>query len=193
MYLQKGNLYNQIDFYKSLNAFARAGVWQSTNILVDEVKQKDSLHKIDLIVQLMPVKQYGYEASLEASYSASSNTNSVTAANAGNLLGLSGNISFINRNLRKEGIKMTNSLLAGVEFNFVQTVEIGGVGNGNKQAIAASKQGKSVMFFNQLAINQIARNALWIKGCDVYHRRAKFLRRSRGDAFGIHTRGCHQL
>ncbi|MEO7308299.1 MAG: BamA/TamA family outer membrane protein [Ferruginibacter sp.] len=118
MFLQKGRLYNQIDFYKSLNAFSRAGVWQSTNILVDEVKRKDSLYKIDLIVQLMPGKQYGYEASIEASYSASSNTNSVTAANAGNLLGLSGNISFINRNIRKEGIKMTNSLLAGVEFNF---------------------------------------------------------------------------
>ncbi len=118
MYLRKGDLYNQNDFYKSLNSFARAGVWESTNIQVEEVKRKDSLHKIDLIVQLMPGKQYGYEAAVEASYSASSNTNSVTAANAGNLLGLSGNVSFINRNLRKEGIKMTNSLLAGVEFNF---------------------------------------------------------------------------
>ncbi len=118
MYLKKGSLYNQSDFYKSLNSFARAGVWQSTNIQVEEVKQKDSVHKIDLYVQLMPGKQYGYEAALEASYSASSNTNSVTAANAGNLLGLSGNISFLNRNLNKEGIKMTNSLLAGVEFNF---------------------------------------------------------------------------
>ncbi len=117
MYLRKGNLYNQSDFYKSLNAYARAGVWQSTNILVEEVKSKDSSNKLDLIVQLMPAKKYGYEASLEASYSASSNTNSVTAANAGNLLGLSGNISFLNRNLNKEGIKMTNSLLAGVEFN----------------------------------------------------------------------------
>jgi outer membrane protein insertion porin family len=118
MYLKKGSLYNQGDFYKSLNSFARAGVWQSTNIQVEEVKQKDSVHKIDLFVQLIPGKQYGYEAALEASYSASSNTNSVTAANAGNLLGLSGNISFLNRNLNKEGIKMTNSLLAGVEFNF---------------------------------------------------------------------------
>ncbi len=118
MYLHKGNLYNQNDFYKSLNAYARAGVWQNTNIVVEEVKNKDSTHKLDMYVQLMPAKQYGYEASLEASYSASSNTNSVTAANAGNLLGLSGNISFLNRNLRKEGIKMTNSLLAGVEFNF---------------------------------------------------------------------------
>lgn len=117
MFLRKGSLYNQADFYKSLNAYARAGVWQSTNIVVEEVKSTDSLNKLDLIVQLMPGKQYGYEASLEASYSASSNTNSVTAANAGNLLGLSGNISFLNRNLNREGIKMTNSLLAGVEFN----------------------------------------------------------------------------
>ena len=119
LYLRKGNLYNQNDFYKSLNSYARAGVWQSTNIVIQEVKQKeDSVHKIDLLVQLMPGKQYGYEAAVEASYSASSNTNSVTAANAGNLLGLSGNISFLNRNLNKEGIKMTNSLLAGVELNF---------------------------------------------------------------------------
>jgi hypothetical protein len=118
MYLRKGNLYSQSDFFKSLNNFSRAGVWQSSNILVQEVKQKDSVHKIDLLVQLIPGKKYGYEASVEASYSASSNTNSVTAANAGNLLGLSGNISFLNRNLNKEGIKMTNSLLAGVELNF---------------------------------------------------------------------------
>lgn len=120
MYLRKGDLYNQDNFYKSLNAYSRTGVWQSTNIEVNEVKRDslDTTHKIDLIVQLIPGKQYGYEAALEASYSASSNTNSVTAANAGNLLGLSGNISFINRNLHKEGIKMTNSLLAGVEFNF---------------------------------------------------------------------------
>lgn len=118
MLLKKGDLYNQTEFYKSLNNYSRAGVWQSTNILTEEVPSNDSMHKINLIVQLIPVKQYGYEAGVEASYSASSNTNSVTAANAGNLLGLSGNITFLNRNLRKEGIKMTNSLQAGVEFNF---------------------------------------------------------------------------
>lgn len=117
MFLRKGSLYNQTDFYKSLNSYARAGVWQSANIVVEEVKTKDSSNKLDLIVQLMPAKKFGFEASVEASYSASSNTNSVTAANAGNLLGLSGNISILNRNLNKEGIKMTHSVMAGVEFN----------------------------------------------------------------------------
>ena len=118
LYLQKGSLYNQNDFYNTLNSFSRAGVWQSANIQVEEIKSHDSIKKINLIVQLMPGKQYNYDAGIEASYSASSNTNNVTAANAGNLLGLSGNISFLNRNLRKEGIRMTNDLRAGVEFNF---------------------------------------------------------------------------
>lgn len=114
--IRKGDLYSQENFYKTLNNFSKAGVWQSSSIQVVEVK--DSTDKIDLIVQLIPGKRYGFEAAIEASYSATSNTNSVTAANAGNLLGLSGNISVLDRNLRKEGIKMTNSLSAGIEFNF---------------------------------------------------------------------------
>lgn len=118
LYIKKGDLYNQENFYKTLNSFSKAGVWQNASIQVTEVKDRDSIHKIDLVIQLTPVKKYGYEASVEASYSASSNNNNVTAANAGNLLGLSGNFSIINRNLRREGIRMTNSLRAGVEFNF---------------------------------------------------------------------------
>jgi outer membrane protein assembly factor BamA len=117
MYLKKGDLYSQADYYKSINSFSKAGVWQNTNIIITEVKSKDSLYKIDLIVELSPGKKFGFEAAIEASYSAASNTNSVTAANAGNLLGLSGNVSVLNRNFRKEGIKMSNSIRAGVELN----------------------------------------------------------------------------
>ncbi len=115
MFIKKGDLYNQSNFYKTLNSFSKAGVWQSANIQVNE--RKDSAYKIDLVIQLIPGKQFGFEAAIEASYSATSNTNSVTAANAGNLLGLSGNVSIQNRNVRKEAIKMTNSLRAGVELN----------------------------------------------------------------------------
>ncbi|MFM2326109.1 MAG: hypothetical protein RIR31_311 [Bacteroidota bacterium] len=118
MYLKNGDLYRQSEFYKTLNSFSRAGVWQSTNIEIAEVKEKDSVNKINLIVQLIPAKQFGFEAGIEASYSATSNTNSVTSANAGNLLGLSGNVALTNRNLGKEGIKMTNAVRTGVELNF---------------------------------------------------------------------------
>jgi outer membrane protein insertion porin family len=117
MYLKKGDLYRQADFYKTLNSFSRSGVWQSTNIEIVEVKDGDSINKINLIVQLAPAKQLSFETSAEASYSANSNTNNVTTANAGNLLGLSGNVALTNRNLGREGIKMTTGLRAGVELN----------------------------------------------------------------------------
>jgi outer membrane protein insertion porin family len=117
MYLKKGDLYRQADFYKTLNSFSRSGVWQSTNIEIVEVKDNDSINKINLIVQLVPAKQLSFETSVEASYSANSNTNNVTTANAGNLLGLSGNVALTNRNLGREGIRMTNSVRAGVELN----------------------------------------------------------------------------
>jgi outer membrane protein insertion porin family len=115
MFLKKGDLYRQDDFYKSLNSFTKMGVWQNTNIQVVEVK--DSTNKIDLIVQLIPSYKYSFEASIEASYSANSNTNNVTTVNAGNLLGISGNASITNRNVNKEAIKMVNAIRAGVELN----------------------------------------------------------------------------
>jgi outer membrane protein insertion porin family len=117
MLLKKGDLYNQAAYYKTLNNFSRAGVWQSVNIETVEVKEKDSVNKLNLIIQLIPAKQFAFEASIEASYSATSNTNSVTAANAGNLVGLSGNVSLTNRNLGKEGIRMTNAIRTGIELN----------------------------------------------------------------------------
>jgi outer membrane protein insertion porin family len=117
MLLKKGELYNQSTFYKTLNNYSRAGVWQSANIEVAEVKDNDSIKKINIIVQLIPAKQFSREAGIETSFSATSNTNNVTAANSGNLLGVSGNVSLTNRNVRKEGIKMITSLSAGVELN----------------------------------------------------------------------------
>ncbi len=117
MALKKGDLYNQTNYFKTLNNFSRAGVWQNVNIEVIEIKDNDSINKIDLVIQLIPSKHLSFEAGIEASYSATSNTNNVTAANAGNLVGLSGNVSVTNRNLGKEGIRMVNAIRTGVELN----------------------------------------------------------------------------
>ena len=114
--VKKGDYYRQDDFYQMLNNYSKAGVWQSVNIQV--IERKDSLGMIDLVLQLVPGKKFGFEAAIETSYSAVSNTNNVSAVNGGNLLGLAGNVSILNRNFAKEGIKMTNSLRVGVEFNF---------------------------------------------------------------------------
>ncbi len=109
--LRPNQIYSQAEYNKTLSNLAKTGVWQSSNIQVRELKDSS---KVDLIVELIPVKKFGFEAALEASYSASSNTNN---ALAGNLIGLSGNLSLINRNIGREAIRMTHRLRAGVELN----------------------------------------------------------------------------
>lgn len=114
VFLKKGNVYNQDDYYKTLNALSKAGVWQNVNILTNEVKDSSQL---DMIIQLIPGTRFNFQTSLEASYSATSNNNSAVVAGAGNLIGLTGNISILNRNLAKEGIRMTHTVSSGIEFN----------------------------------------------------------------------------
>ncbi len=114
-FFRKGDLYSQDDYYKTLASFAKASVWQSVNILATEVK--DSAYKVDLIIQLIPADKFGFEAAIEAIYSANSNTNATAVAGAGGLIGFSGNVSLLNRNLAREGIKMTHTVSAGVELN----------------------------------------------------------------------------
>ena len=132
MFIKKGDMYRQEDYAKTVNNFSKIGVWQNVNIQI--VEPKDSLGKIDMIVQLIPSKKFGFEANIEASYSANSNSNNVTVANAGNLLGLSGNLSLQNRNVWKQGIKWTHAIRAGVELNlnagpntekFINSSEVG--------------------------------------------------------------------
>ena len=50
-----------------MSNFSKMGVWQNVNILPVEVR--DSTGKLDMIVQMIPAKKYGFEATIEASYS----------------------------------------------------------------------------------------------------------------------------
>ena len=115
MHLNSGDVYSQENYTKTISNFSKSGVWQNTNIQIEP--RKDSTGKINMIIQLLPAKRFGFEANLEASYSANSNTNSASIANAGNLLGLSTNVSLQNRNVGKSGTKMTHALRAGIELN----------------------------------------------------------------------------
>ncbi|CAN5548359.1 BamA/TamA family outer membrane protein [soil metagenome] len=115
MSIKSGEIYRLDEYNKTLSNFSKTGVWQNANIQI--VENKDSAHKLDMIVQLLPAKKYGFEANIEASYSANSNTNNASIANAGNLLGLSTNLSLQNRNVGKSGTKMTHAIRAGIELN----------------------------------------------------------------------------
>jgi len=115
MGFKKGDVFSHDSYAKTMSNFSKMGVWQNVNIIPVEVR--DSTGKLDMIVQMIPAKKYGFEATLEASYSANSTANSATALAAGNLLGLSTNLSLQNRNIHQEAIKMTHTLGFGVELN----------------------------------------------------------------------------
>jgi outer membrane protein assembly factor BamA len=112
MEIKPGALYVQNNYYQTIFKLSKLGAWQSVNIRVEE--NKDSNHTIDLYVDLAVNKKIGLETALEVSYSAANSTNNVLA---GNLFGLSGNISIQNRNLAKQAIRMSHNFRAGIEFN----------------------------------------------------------------------------
>ncbi|CAN5222332.1 BamA/TamA family outer membrane protein [soil metagenome] len=117
---KKGMMYSQDDYYQTLNNLYKLNVWESPSIEIIEVPAAfhgDSLF-LDLVIKLIPLKKYTFEGSIELSYSAGNNSaTGLTVANAGNLLGLIGNLSVMNKNVNKEGIRMTNTIRGGVEFN----------------------------------------------------------------------------
>lgn len=110
--LRPNTLFRQNDYYTTLNNLSKIGVWQTVNINLIEIPGDSS--KIDVVVELIPNKKLGFQAALEASYSASSNASNVVS---GNLFGVSANFSLLNRNLGKEGIRMTHNIRAGIELN----------------------------------------------------------------------------
>lgn len=122
-----GELYRQNDYTQTINNLSKTGVWDNINI---HIKDIPGTNLLDIVLELMPSKRYVFEANAEASYSAVSNTNTVIS---GNLIGLSLNTSLTDRNLWREGIKMTHNLRAGVELNnqvvdnasFINSQEVG--------------------------------------------------------------------
>ncbi len=122
-YLRKGTVYRQDDYIKTINSYSKTGVWQNVNIIM--LANKDTSNKLDAYIQLVPAKKYGFEANIESSYSANNNYS------LGNLLGFSGNVSLQNRNMWKEGIKMTHTIHAGLELNVSKNRATYGLINSN--------------------------------------------------------------
>ena len=105
-----GDIYRQGDYYKTLTNLSATGVWESVNIFVSEIPDSSL---VDLFIEMVPAKKFGFETALEASYSTTSSSNAL----AGNLLGLSGNFTLTNRNIGKEAIRMIHRLRTGIELN----------------------------------------------------------------------------
>lgn len=126
--MQKGNVFRQDDYFKTINNFYKTGVWESPTI--DIIERKDT-NLLDMIVKLIPLKRYGFEGNIELSYSANNATNNLSAS-TGNLLGISANLSVTDRNVARSAIRMTNSIKVGAEFNTSHRNSFGTFVNSNE-------------------------------------------------------------
>jgi len=109
-YLHSGELYNENNYFKTINTLGQIGAWQQVDGMpVPRPGNKDSL---DLYFFLVPaIKQY-YTVDLEGSR----NTADI---GLGNLWGISTNLSYNNRNVWKRAIQSVATFRTGVELNIL--------------------------------------------------------------------------
>lgn len=103
--IKKGNLFNERLFYQTLNNYSSLGAWQQIDART--TVQNDSVY---LHYFLVPSLRRSYTLDLEGS----KNTSQL---GAGNLLGLSTNLTYRDKNVQKKSIPSITSLRAGVELN----------------------------------------------------------------------------
>lgn len=112
IYLHRGDLYNQKNYFKTINRFNSLGAWRLANIEQLTRKGQDTA---DFIIRLTPAKKYSFNANIEASQ----NQNQYL----GNLFSLGTNAGITNRNFAKSAIQTNSNIRYGVELgrNFVQS------------------------------------------------------------------------
>ncbi len=107
-YLRRGQLYNEDNYYKSLNTLGRIGAWQQVDGK-PVIRGKDSL---DIYFFLVPAVKQSYDVNLEGSL----NTSDI---GTGNLWGISTSLSYTNRNVWKSAIQSIATFRTGVELNIL--------------------------------------------------------------------------
>lgn len=105
-FLQPGKPYNQTDYYKTINAINKLGPWKQ----IDAKFVQQGTDTLDLHIAMVTEKKLGIEITNEVS----KNTGDLTA---GNLLGLSLNFTYRNRNVWKQAVQSFTTLRTGIEFN----------------------------------------------------------------------------
>lgn len=109
-YLKKGRLYNDKNYFKIINTIGQIGTWRQV-----EVRAKVEADTIDLNYYLYPDRKYKFTGNLEAS------RNTGDFLSSSNLIGLSLNFSYRNRNVLRSATQSSTSFRTGVEFSFDQT------------------------------------------------------------------------
>lgn len=107
-YLPNGSLYNEDNYYKSINTLGQIGAWQQVDAK-PVIRDKDSL---DLYFFLVPAIKQNFTVDLEGSR----NTADI---GLGNLWGISTNFAYNNKNVWKSAIQSLASFRTGIELNLL--------------------------------------------------------------------------
>lgn len=107
-FFKSGDLYNEEIFYKTANGLSQLGAWQNVDV-IPKIHGKDS---IDFYFFLTPAVKQSFTINLESSR----NTGDI---GIGNLLGISTNLTYSNRNVWKRAIQSIASFRTGVELGLL--------------------------------------------------------------------------
>lgn len=118
IYLFRDSLYDQRNYFKTINRFNSLGAWRLVNI--EQLPRKNA-DTVDFAIRLTPAKKFGFTANLEGSLNQS--------AVSGNLAGFNINFGLQNRNVWKSANQSSTSIRFGIEtgrdtvtkVKFVQT------------------------------------------------------------------------
>ncbi|MCY7420884.1 MAG: outer membrane protein assembly factor [Chitinophagaceae bacterium] len=133
-YLQKGSLYNEERYFKTVNALSQLGTWNQVDIRTREMTDTmqtiipgdslnapqvkvDSVNMLNFHLFLTPAQKYSISTDLEVS------RNSGTILN-GNLLGIANNITLRNRNVWKEAIQSSSIIRNGIELSLANNAPL---------------------------------------------------------------------
>lgn len=108
IYLRRGGLYNESDYFKSINTLGQIGAWQQVDAR-PVIRDKDSL---DLYFFLVPAIKQNFTVDLEGS-------RNTADFGVGNLWGISTNFAYNNKNVWKGAIQSLTTLRTGVELNLL--------------------------------------------------------------------------
>ncbi|MEQ1675400.1 MAG: BamA/TamA family outer membrane protein [Chitinophagaceae bacterium] len=121
IYLHSGDLYDQRNYYRTINRFNSLGAWRLTNI---EQIARPGQDTADFVIRLTPAKKYSVSANLEGSRN--------QTAFSGNLFGIAVNLGLLNRNFARAANQSSTNIRFGIEtgrdtatdIKFLQTKQI---------------------------------------------------------------------
>ena len=109
-YLKEGSLYDDRNYFKTINAFSQLGTWNQVDVRA--VNRKDSVNILDFHFFLTPAAKYSFGYDIEVSRNSASTI-------SGNLLGITNVLTLRNRNVWRRAIQSSTSIRAGIELGFI--------------------------------------------------------------------------